>query len=90
MRSIGKKYKNLVIKLTRKVLDTKEAALPENMGGINYFSDVENLVYDKLPEKIFDTWEGAAEEINSIIDYEIENYRPSNKKVRSLKHRRVK
>jgi hypothetical protein len=57
MRSIGKKNITLVKNLTRKVLADKTFA-----------GNVRLEVLGKLPDSLWDTWEGAHSEIERIIN----------------------
>lgn len=63
MRTIGKKYRNLVRKTTLEVL---------NSG--NYKANLINdTVVERLPAELWNTWEGADQEIRNIIDETIIN-----------------
>lgn len=63
MRSIGKKNKNKVIKIIQEELNRKKSY--EGLG------DVEEKVLNRIPDEIYDTWEGAYMEIKRIIMDEV-------------------
>lgn len=66
MRSIGAKNKNLVKKITKKVLQENE-----------HDGYVMDIVREQLPPALWDTWESADAEINRIISDAIFEYRHS-------------
>jgi len=55
MRTIGKKNKTLVRKLTQQAFDRHERYIFE-------------YVKEKLPLHVFDTWEGAYNEVERLVD----------------------
>ena len=57
MRSIGKKYINMVKKITREEL-------------LKGYNDLSDRVRERLPSEIFDTWEMAWSQVENIIDEE--------------------
>lgn len=61
MRTIGTKNIKLVKTLTK-----EEMKKANGLGSPNY-SAVEDTVLERLPENIFDTWEGAQIQIENII-----------------------
>jgi len=61
MRTIGTKNIKLV-----KMLAKEEMKKANGLGSPNY-SAVEDTVLERLPENIFDTWEGAQIQIENII-----------------------
>ena len=64
MRTIGKKYMNLVIKLTKEAMEKRR--MP--WGAIDSYVGIEEEVREKLPVELWDTWEMADQEITRIID----------------------
>jgi len=65
MRTIGKKFRNLVKKQTMKKLAERDKTRKgENM---KYYG-IDNEIVDSLPEEIWETWEGAEGEIRRIIE----------------------
>ena len=59
MRTIGRKNRNLVRKITKEILLENAPEIPSNL---------ENKVIEILPAELWDTWEMADQEIKSIID----------------------
>ena len=57
MRSIGRKNRNLVVKLTKQLIQTGHE-------GILHITEE---VIEVLPEELWDTWEGAHSEIERLI-----------------------
>jgi hypothetical protein len=55
-RTIGKKNKNLVVKLYKEATGN----------GLEGICEIIDYVTDKLPEEVFKTWEGASTEIASL------------------------
>jgi len=68
MRTIGKKNINLVRKITRKYLPKWEK------DPFKTFEDLKEMVFNELPDEIFDKWEGAYSEIVRIIEEEVFNF----------------
>jgi hypothetical protein len=58
MRSIGKRNKKLVEKLTLK-------AIKEGLQGVE---EITKKVWEELPAELWETWEGADTEIDRIIE----------------------
>lgn len=65
MRSIGKKNIKLVKQLVQG--EIKERRRYEQVN----FSEIRDVVLDKIPDKVFDIWESAHDEIERIIHDEI-------------------
>lgn len=57
MRSIGKKNRNLVVRVTEEVIQ-------EGVAGI---SNITETVVSRLPVELWDTWEMADQEIRRIV-----------------------
>ncbi len=65
MRTIGKKWKNIVKKETLAAIRRREK---EKAGEVMMFYGIDNEIVDNLPEEIWETWEGADGEIRRIIE----------------------
>ncbi|MCD6402676.1 hypothetical protein J7L36_02385 [bacterium] len=65
MRTIGKKFKNLVQKQTIKLLEKRDR---ERAGESMRYYGIDNEIVNSLPDEIWETWEGADGEIRRIID----------------------
>ncbi|MHA1226264.1 MAG: hypothetical protein ACTSPV_05925 [Candidatus Hodarchaeales archaeon] len=71
MRSIGKKFKNLVKKRTLELLKKRDR---EREGENMRYYGLDNEIVESLPAEIWNTWEGADSEIRRIIDETIKNF----------------
>jgi len=74
MRTIGKKFKKLVVNETIKALKRRDY---ERKGETLRYYGIVNEIIDSLPEAIWETWEGAHQEIKNIIEETINEYDPS-------------
>ncbi len=70
MRSIGKRNRNLVRKMT--IVEISKQKDEKGIDGINYHLVEQNVIND-LPEALWNTWEMADQEIMGIINATIEN-----------------
>jgi len=64
VRSIGKKNRNLVKRLT---IEELNKACFKAHPSISLGREVERRVIDRLPVEMWDTWEGADNEIRTLI-----------------------
>ena len=74
MRTIGKKFKKLVVNETIKALKRRDY---ERKGETLRYYGIVSEIIDSLPEAIWETWEGAYQEIKNIIEETINEYDPS-------------
>ena len=70
MRTIGKKFRNLVRRQTIKLLKKRDR---ERAGENMRYYGIDNEIIESLPDEIWNTWEGADSEIRRIIDETIMN-----------------
>ena len=70
MRSIGVKNINLVKRLTKEAIEKRRMSY----GIVESYTGIEAEVVEKLPEKLWDTWEMADQQIRGIIDNVIMDY----------------
>lgn len=71
MRTIGRRFRNVVKQETLKHLKLRDATRP---GETMRYCGIDNEIVDALSEEIWETWEGADSEIRGIIDETIQNY----------------
>ena len=71
MRTIGKRFKEVVEQETLKHLRLRDATRP---GETMRYSGIDKEIIDALPVELWETWEGADGEIRGIIDETIQNY----------------
>lgn len=69
MRSIGKKNRNLVKRLTGETINKRK----DFRGIVDSYMGIEKEVIELLPVELWDTWEGCDQEIRGIIDDTIQN-----------------
>ena len=74
MRTIGRKFRNLVRRTTIKFLNKRDK---ERAGENMRYYGIDNEIVENLPEEIWNTWEGADGEIRGIIDETIQNDKPT-------------
>ncbi|MCM8804233.1 MAG: hypothetical protein NC833_03145 [Candidatus Omnitrophica bacterium] len=65
MRTIGKKFKKLVKKEVIKALKRRDAERPDDL--LRYMGIKEEIIHN-LPDEIWNTWEGAYDEVMRIIE----------------------
>ena len=67
MRSIGKKNRELVKEETRNAIKGRTDFLDSLSGSRGDLVGIDQEIIDKLPEELWDTWEGAHSEIKNLI-----------------------
>lgn len=72
MRTIGARYRNLVKRATKDALARRDK---ERAGENMRYYGIDNEIVDRLPEAIWETWEGADGEIRGIIEETIQKER---------------
>jgi len=73
MRTIGKKWQNLVKRETIKAIKKRDK---ERAGEVMRYYGIDNEIIDNLPDEIWQTWEGAYDEIKRIIEETMQDYDP--------------